>query len=112
MLNSGAAQNNSAGDVDEIAGRNEIADDAKKDGHGLAREDIAGKENAGQDGNKRELHGFALRAGFTGNENTQRKRYEQVRQREQSEKQNAAVDRHLKNKTHATENQAKLGKAY
>ena len=67
MLNSGAAQNNSAGDVDEIAGGDEIAYDAKKDGHGFAREDIAGKENAGQDGNEGQLHGFALRAGFTGN---------------------------------------------
>src|ERR1700730_1666598 len=67
VLNAGAAKNDSAGDVDEITGGNEIADDPKKDGHGLAGENVAGKENAGQDGDKRELHGFALGAGPAGN---------------------------------------------
>src|SRR5450432_4818258 len=50
VLNSGAAEDDAAGDVDEIAGGDEIAEDAEEYGHGFAREDVAGKENAGQDG--------------------------------------------------------------
>ena len=71
MDDAGAAQNHAAGDVDEIAGRNEIAERVEKLGHGLARENISGKKDARQDGEKRELHGFGLGIGFAGNENAE-----------------------------------------
>ena len=72
MLDSGAAQDDAASDIDEIAGGHEVAEDAEEQRHGFAREDITGKKNAGEDGDESELHGFALRAGFAGDEDSER----------------------------------------
>src|SRR5450432_320529 len=104
MLDSGAAEDDAASDVDEIAGGDEIAEDAEEQRHGFAREDVTGKENAGQDGDERKLHGFALGACFAGDENAERQRHEDVGERKKREQQHAAVDGHLKNETHAGEN--------
>src|SRR5262249_32090662 len=71
MAYAGAAQNHSTRDVDEIAGRDEVADDVEYFGHSFTRENIAGKKDAGQDRQKGELHGFGLRVRFAGDENTQ-----------------------------------------
>src|ERR1700674_2784302 len=55
-----AAEDDAAGDVDEIGGGDEIAEDEEEFGHGFAREDVAGEKDAGKDGEKGELHGFCL----------------------------------------------------
>ena len=82
MRKSGTAQDDAARYVDVIAGGDKVADDVEKCGHGFARENVPGKENAREKGEKSELNGFGLRIGFTGDENADGKRDEKVRQRE------------------------------
>ena len=67
MSNASAAEDHAASDVDEVARRDEVADDVEDFGHGFARENVAGEEDAGQDGQKGQLHGFRLGVGPTGN---------------------------------------------
>jgi len=50
MLQTRAAENYAAGNVDEIAGGNQVADGVEDGGHGFSRKDVTGKENAGEDG--------------------------------------------------------------
>ena len=57
MRKAGATQDDPAGDVDVIAGGNEIADDVEDRGHGLARKDVAGEKDAGEKGEEGELDG-------------------------------------------------------
>ena len=84
MDDTGAAQNHAACDVDEIAGGNEIAERVEKLGHGLARENISGKKDAWQNGEKRELHGFGLGVCFAGDEDAEGERNENVGKREEA----------------------------
>src|SRR5260370_34116658 len=63
MRKAGAAQDDAAGDVDVIARGNEIADDVEDGGHGLAREDVAGEEDAGEKGQEGQLDGLGLPVG-------------------------------------------------
>src|SRR4029077_12562892 len=58
-----AAQDDAAGDVDVIACGNEITDDVEDEGHGLARENIAGEKDAGEKSEESELDGLRLRIG-------------------------------------------------
>src|ERR1700730_1721258 len=110
MREAGAAQDDAAGDVDVIAGGNEIADDVEDDGHGLARKDVTGEEDAGEKGEEGELDGLGLGVGFAGDENADGKRNEKIGERKEREKQNAAVNGNLKDKAHEGENQAQFGK--
>jgi len=64
VLPASAAENDAAGDVDEIGGGHEIAEDEEEFWHGLPGEDVAGEKDAGENGEKGELHGFGLRIGF------------------------------------------------
>ena len=82
MRESGAAQDDAAGDVDVIACRNEIADDVEEDGHGLARKDVARKEDTGKKREESELDGLRLRIGFAGNEDADGKRNKKIGQGE------------------------------
>src|SRR5712691_4547886 len=76
MRKAGAAENDAPGDVDVIAGRNQIADEVKNGGHGFARKDVAGEENAGEKGKEGELDRLGLGIGLTGNENADGERDE------------------------------------
>ena len=62
-------------------------------GHGFARENVARKENTGQNRQESELHGFGLRCGLAGDEDSERQRGEEVGQREKREQDHAAVNR-------------------
>src|SRR2546429_4755889 len=106
----GATQDDPAGDVDVIAGGNEIADDVEDRGHGLARKDVAGEKDAGEKGEEGELDGFGLRVGFAGDENADGKRNEKIGERKERKNQYVAVDGNLKDEAHEGENQAELGK--
>src|SRR6266446_6528041 len=110
MRESGASEDDAAGDVDVIACGNEIADDVEADGHGLARKDVAGEKDTGEKGEEGELNGLRLRIGFAGNENADGKRNKKIGQRKKRKNQNVAVDRNLKDEAHEGENQAELGK--
>ena len=63
----GAAKNDAAGDVDEVRGRNKKAQSIEKLGHGFAREDVSREKDAGENGQKRQLHGVRLGSSFAGN---------------------------------------------
>src|SRR5882762_7335410 len=82
MREASAAQDDAARDVDVIAGGNKVAEDEEEFRHGFARENVAGKENAGEESEEGKLNGFRLRIGFTGHENADGKRDEKVRKRE------------------------------
>src|ERR1700730_4331304 len=111
MLNSGAAQNDSAGDVDEITCGNEITDGAEEPGHGFARENITGEKNTGQNGKESELHGFALCPGFTGDKDAKRKGDKYIGHGKKCQQKDIAMNGHAKNKAHGSKNQAKLKKS-
>ena len=83
MSKASAAQDDAAGDVDVIAGGNEVADDVKNSGHGFTRKDVAGEEDAGKEGEKGELNGFGLRVGLAGNENADGQRDEKIGKRKE-----------------------------
>src|SRR5262249_2907597 len=103
MMQAGPAQNDAAGDVDEIGGGHKVADDVENPGHGFARENIAGEEDAGQDGEESELHGFLMGVGFAGDQDDYRERNEDVRQGQDGQQDDAAVNRHLKREAHEGE---------
>src|SRR6516225_10464531 len=100
MAPSGAPKNDAAGDVDEIGGGNEEADGVEKLGHGFARKDVSGEKDARKNGEKRELHGLRLRGGFTGNQNADRERDEDVRKRQEGQQEHVPVNRHEKQEAH------------
>src|SRR6202171_6762311 len=110
MRKAGAAQDDAAGDVDVIAGGNEIADDVENSGHGLARKDVAGEEDAGEKREKGELDGFGLGVGFAGDENADGKRNEKIGERKERENEKVAVNGNLKDEAHEGENQTPFGK--
>src|SRR6266571_699305 len=110
MSESGAAEDYAAGDVDVIAGGNEITDDVKDRRHSLARKDVTRKEDAGEKSEKGKLNGFGLRVGFAGNQNADGKRNEKIRKRKECENQHAAVDGNLKDEAHEGEDQAEFRK--
>src|SRR5467141_1652814 len=110
MREAGAAQDDAAGDVDVIAGGNEIADDVENGGHGFSRKDVAGEEDAGKEGEKGELNGFGLRVGLAGNENADGQLDEKIGKRKERKKQHVSVNRHLKDEAHEAENHAELEK--
>src|SRR5580700_12074917 len=64
MLDTGPAEDDAASDVDEIGGRNQVADRIEECGHGFARENIPRKENARKNRQKSQLHSLGLRFGF------------------------------------------------
>ena len=70
MLDAGSAEDDATRDVDVIRGGNEIADGIEKGGHGLTRENISREENAGENGQKSELHGLGLRFSFARDEDS------------------------------------------
>src|SRR6266481_5562911 len=109
MSKSGAAQDDAPGDVDVIAGGNEITDDVEDGWHGLARKDVTRKEDAGEKSKEGKLDGFGLGVGFARNEDADGKRNEKIRKRKECENQYAAVDGNLKDEAHEGENQAELG---
>src|SRR6267142_1754282 len=109
MRKASAAQDDAAGDVDVIAGGNEIADDVEDDGHGLARKNVTGEEDAGEKGEKSKLEGLGLGVGFAGDENAYGKRDEKIGERKERKNQYVAVNGNLKNEAHEGENQAELG---
>src|SRR6267142_2812895 len=111
MGNSRAAQNYSAGDIDEIASGNEIAQPVEKLGHGLQRENVSGKKDAGQNGQERQLHGFGLGVGFAGNQNAQRQRNKKVGKRKKRQQKHAAMNRDVEREAHEGQNHAQFKKA-
>src|SRR3982074_541406 len=111
MRETGATENNSARDVDVIAGRDEVADDVKKLRHGFAGKNVARKENAGKKSEEGELNGFGLRVGFAGNENADGKSDEEVWQGKEPEQQHISVDRNLKHEAHKSDDGAQLCKS-
>src|SRR5713226_9671636 len=110
MREAGAAQNDAAGDIDVIAGGNEIADDVEDGRHRLAREDVAGEEDAGEKGEEGQLDGLGLGVGFAGDENADGKRDEKIGQRKERKNQYVAVNGNLKDEAHESENQTEFGK--
>src|SRR5437899_8421907 len=111
MHPAGAAENDAAGDVDEISGGHEVAENIEKLGHRFTGEDISREKDAGKNGEESELHRFGLRIGFTGNQDAQRERHEDIRKGKQREQDNAAVDGHAEDEAHEGENHAQLEKA-
>src|SRR2546427_12306114 len=103
MRKAGAAQDDAAGDVDVIAGGNEIADDVEDDGHGLARKNVTGEEDAGEKGEKGKLDGFGLGVGFAGDEKAYVKRDEKIGERKERKNEHGAVKGKLKNEAHEGE---------
>src|ERR1700751_5052174 len=61
------AKNNAAGDVDEISGGHEVAENIKELGHGFAGEYVAREKDTGKNRQESKLHGFGLGIGFAGN---------------------------------------------
>src|SRR6202171_858194 len=112
MLNSRAAQDDPAGDVDEIAGGNQVTDGAGKPRHSFARKNIAREKNAGQNGKKCQLHGFALCPSFAGYKDTQGKRNKYIGHGKKCQQKDTAMNRNAKNKPHGSKNQAKFKKPY
>src|SRR6266481_2242001 len=110
MREASAAQYDAARDVDVIAGGNKVAEDEEEFRHGFARENVARKENAGEESEEGELNGFGLRIGFTGDQDADGQRDEKVRQREESEQEDIAVDGDLKDEAHEGDDGAELGK--
>src|SRR6267378_727755 len=110
MSEAGAAQDDAAGDVDVIAGGNEVTDDVEHGGHGFAWEDVAREEDAGEKGEEGELNGLGLGVGSAGDENADGKRNEKIGERKEPEKQNVAMNGNLKDEAHEGENQTQLGK--
>src|SRR6202022_2676177 len=111
MLNSRAAQDDPAGDVDEIAGGNQVTDGAEKPRHGFSRENIAGEKNAGQNGKKCQLHGFALCPSFAGYKDAQGKRNKYIGHGKKCQQKDTAMNRNAKNKPHGSKDQAKFKKS-
>src|SRR3984893_18578469 len=107
----GAPEDDAARDVDEIRGRNEVAERAKNGRHGFARKNVAREKDARENGQKRELHGLGLRGGLAGDQDSQRECREQIGQREKAEQQNAAVDGHEEYEAHKEKNEAELEEA-
>src|SRR3981081_3733626 len=103
-----ATEDDAARDVDVVAGGNEIAEDVEEFGHGLTREDVAGKEDAGKKGEEGELYRFGLRISFAGNEDADGKRDEKIWQGEEPEQQYVAVDGNVKDKAHEGDDGAQL----
>src|SRR5438477_7786655 len=110
MRDAGAAKNDSARDVDVIRCGNQIAKRVQKSRDGFAREDVAREKNAGENGEKRELHCFGLGRGLAGDENAERECSKEIRQRKKREQEEVAVNGHEKNKAHEREDQAKFKK--
>jgi flavin reductase ActVB len=78
MSDARAPEDDAAGNVDVIARGNEIADDVEESGHGLAGENVAGKEDAGKKSQEGKLDGLGLGVGFAGDENANGKRNEKI----------------------------------
>jgi len=108
MSNASAAKNDSARDVDVIRGGNQVAERIQKGRDGFAREDVAREKNAGENGEKRELHCFGLGRCFAGNENAKRERGKEIRQRKKREQKEIAVNGHEKNEAHERKNEAQF----
>src|SRR5258708_33864596 len=87
MSKSGAAEDDAQGDVDVIAGGNEITDDVEDGWHGLARKDVTRKEDAGEKRKEGKLDGFGLGVGFARNEDADGKRNEKIRKRKEDRNQ-------------------------
>ena len=104
----GAAENDAAGDVDEVSGGDKVADDVEELRHGFAGENVAGEKDAGEDSEKSELHGMSLRRSFAGDENAEGERDEKIRKGEEREKKNAAMDRDREEEAHGSDNHAQL----
>src|SRR5579859_1057454 len=111
VAKSRTAENDAARDVNEICGRNQVADRVEQGGNGFAREDVAGEKHARKNGEKSELHGFGLRIRLAGDENTERESGEQIRQRQSGEQHNVAVNGNEEHKAHEKEDEAKFEKA-
>src|SRR5258708_40025368 len=99
MRKSGAAQDDAARDVDVIAGGNKVAEDEEEFRHGFARENVAGKENAGEESEEGKLNGLRLRIGFTGDQDADGQRDEKVWQGEEAWEGDNSVGGGLKEKT-------------
>src|SRR5256885_26147 len=111
MSDAGAAKNDSARDVDVIRCGNQVAERVQKSRDGFAWEDVAREKDAGQNGEKSELHCFGLGRGFAGNENAERERGKEIRQRKKRQQKEVAVNGHEKNEAHERQDQAKFKKA-
>src|SRR6266850_585238 len=111
MREASAAQYDAACDVDVITGGNKVAEDEEEFRHGFARENVAGKENAGEESEEGKLNGFRLRIGFTGDQDADGQRDEKVWQGEESEQEDIAVDGDLKDEAHEGDDRAEFGKA-
>ena len=111
MNPTGAAKNDAASDVDEVSGGNKKADVVEEFGHGFAGKDVAGEKDAGKNGEKGELHGVSLRSGLAGNENAERERNEDVRQGEEGQKDDAAVNGDLEEEAHGGDDHEEFEKA-
>src|SRR4029077_16006727 len=111
MDNRGAAQDHPAGNIDKISRRNQIAQREEKLGHGFQRENVTGEKDTWQNRQKRQLHGFRLRVGLAGNQNSQRQRNKNVRQRQDGQQDYVAVNRHAKCEAHERQNHAQFKKS-
>src|SRR6516164_6513762 len=108
MLPAGAAEDDTARDVNKIGCRDEVTKDEEKSGHGFSREDVTREKDAGKDGEESELHGFRLGVGLARDKDAKRERDKDVREREDCEEGYAAVDGHLKDEAHKGENHAEF----
>src|ERR1700693_3483525 len=106
-----ATKNDAAGDVNEVGGGNEEAEGVTEFGHGFAREDVAGEKDARENGEKCELHRLCLGGGFTGNQNAERERDEEIGKREKSEKDDATVDGNAEDEDHEGEQHGQFEEA-
>ena len=95
-----AAQNDRTHEGDEVSRRQERAERIKNPWHGFTREDKAGKENAGQHVSHGYLQGLHLVLGFRADKQTEAEQGKNVNQRGKHHRENAAVDRHIEEKTH------------
>src|SRR5208337_199040 len=112
MYPAGAAQDDSAGDIDVISRGHKITEVVEELGHRLAGKDVTGKKDAREDGKKRELHGLRLGRRFAGNQDAQRQRNEEVRQREKREKDDTSMNGHAKKESHRNQQHAELEESY
>src|SRR5947207_3348757 len=100
-----AAQDDGAHERDEIRGRKKGADRVENPGHRVARENKAGEKHARQNESHAHLQRLHLILCFRGHEQSDAEEREEINQRRENHRDDAARDRHGEDETHDAEKQ-------
>src|SRR5437764_992485 len=100
-----AAQNDSAHERDEIRSRKKGADRVENPGHRFARENKTGEEHARENEGHAHLQRLHLILRFRGHQQSDAEKREEINQRRENHRDDAARDRHGEDETHDAEKQ-------